>query len=281
MNRVLIAMPVKGGIDSVTMKSLVPLLRSGLPGHNFDFMISDGPAIPTSRNDIAHRALTGGYDDLVMIDKDIGWEVESLVRLLSHDLDIVAGAYCRHRPGVCSWLFIPLTGAVETEEKLLECSVIATGFMRIRVGALRRIAGFFPDLRYASKGHEGNEEYRLQHEFFGIGLAGPGSAEGRLDDIRKLLTGGGTMEQLRLAAFGSRGPAGLIGEDYRFCMRARQAGLRVWADFGLGILPHFGLAGYPITEDMVGCSDTRPQVLPHPDYFLENFGTPPPFTEPA
>lgn len=280
MKRVLIAMPIKGGIESVTLSSLIPLLRSGLPGYDFDFMISDGPAIPTSRNDIAHKALAGGFDELVMIDKDIIWNVDKLVRLLSHDLDIVGGAYCRHRPGPCSWLFIPVFDAKETETRLLECSALATGFMRIRVSALRRIAAFFPDLRYASKGNEGNEEYRLQHEFFGIGLAGPGSAEGRLDDIRKLIVAGGTIEQMREAAFGERCPSGLIGEDYRFCMRARQAGLRVWVDFGLDIMPHFGLASYPITEDMVGYHDKLPLITPRPDYFLENYGVPQPTIEP-
>ena len=269
-------MPVKGGVESYVLRSLVPLLREGLPGYEFDFMISDGPAIATSRCDIAHTAVTGDFDELVMVDKDIIFNLKQLLRLLSHDVDVVGGAYCRHKAGKASWLFLPLFNSAEGEDHLLECSAVATGFLRIRVAALKRIRDLFPDLRYASKGNDGSEHFRIQTEYFGIGLAGPGSAEGRLDEVRKLLTSGGSMEQIREAALGSCDPAGLIGEDYRFCMRARQAGLRVWVDFGLGIMPHMGPAPYPITQEMVGYKSDGPDMAPRPDYFIENFGTPPP-----
>lgn len=272
--RILLATPMKSGLSRQYLAGLVPLLKDGLPDCEVEFMTSSGLSVVMARNDLAWYAMDGKYDDVIMTDEDMLWTPANLSRLLSLDADVVGMPYCKHVVGAASWLFIPLKGAEKQPNGLLECSVVGTGCFRIQVRALDRIKAYFPDLSFSYKEPQ-QETARLMTFFFEIGLVGPGSSEGRLDRVREILTAGmgpDTMRQLRDATFGEEQPSGLVGEDYRFCMRARQAGLRVWVDLGEKIMPHVGPCAYPITPDMVGFRDDIPQAMPAPNYFLENFG---------
>ena len=48
-----------------------------------------------SRNILAALALGNGATDIVFIDSDVGWDVRDFMRLINHDVDVVAGAIIR------------------------------------------------------------------------------------------------------------------------------------------------------------------------------------------
>lgn len=83
------------------------------------------------RNQFLMHFVQSGYDDLVFIDDDMGWEDGALLRLLSHDVDVVGGVYPK-RQDKLEYPVKRLPGAeFDKETGLLEVKYLPTGFMRI------------------------------------------------------------------------------------------------------------------------------------------------------
>lgn len=81
--------------------------------------------------------------DLFFLDDDIGWPAEAVLRLLSHDVDMVAGIYpFKQDEGgfPASILADQKTGQPLERNGLLRASHVPAGFWRIRRPALQRMA---------------------------------------------------------------------------------------------------------------------------------------------
>jgi hypothetical protein len=260
--RLLIATPLRDGASSNYVRELVPLIKKGIPGYDIHTLFIAGPSVNFARNEIAFHAFNEGFDELVQIDEDLmHWE-RYLPRLMSHDVDIVAGVYCKKKTGKPFWLFTPKPGASVQPDGLLEVTGVATGFLRTKVDVLRRMLEKNPDNRFAAKAHEGDPA-TVRFDWFPMGVVGSGTAEGRLDEIRTaLLNGTTTLEDIRRIATEPREPGRLVGEDYYFCREARRAGYRIFVDLGMGILPHIGNISYPITKEMVTYDESQGSSLP-------------------
>lgn len=103
------------------------------------------------------------YDRLVWIDSDIAWSVEDLERLLSNDLDIVAGVIPMDRsgrigatrfvegaPGVMSWRDLMF------EEDVLEVDGVSFGFLAVKSGVFEKMPRPWFKLRDVPvQGHDG------------------------------------------------------------------------------------------------------------------------------
>ena len=144
--------------------------------------------------------------DLVFIDHDVTWERGALLRLLAHEVDLVAGAY----PKRIEPLTYPVRWMTEgeparTDSGLVEVEGVPAGFMRISRVCLERMAERYSDLRYV-RGAPPQEIIGLFDRM-------------RLDNGSKL------------------------SEDLSFCHRWRQIGGKVWLDpsFTMG---HIGLKNY-------------------------------------
>ena len=260
--RLLIATPLREGASSNYVKELVPLIQKGVPGFDVHTLFISGPSVNFARNEIAFHAFNEGFDELVQIDEDLMLWERYLPRLMSHNVDIVAGIYCKKKLGKPTWLFTPKPGATVDADGLLEVNGVATGFLRTKVRVLREMMQTNPDRRFAAKAHEGDPT-TVRFDWFPMGPVGPGTAEGRLDAIRHGLAARKlTIEQVEELANGVREPGRLLGEDYYFCREARRAGFRIFADLGMGILPHIGNAAYPITSDMVTYNPNDGGALP-------------------
>ena len=95
--RILIAIPTNKNIEAQTFKSIYDLI---IPeGYEVDFQYFWGYQVDQVRNLIAHWIVNGGYDYLFAVDSDISFEKDTLVRLLSHNKDIVSGIYIQRIPG--------------------------------------------------------------------------------------------------------------------------------------------------------------------------------------
>jgi hypothetical protein len=93
-----------------------------------------------ARNRLAHTALAGGFSYLLMVDDDIGFTPEGVLRLLFHDVDLIGGAY-QARDGGCFTAGDPrrVVGS-----PLLSCSWIAGGFLLVSRRCLERVAAVSP-----------------------------------------------------------------------------------------------------------------------------------------
>ena len=131
--------------------------------------------------------------DMVFIDADIGWEAEGFIRLISHPVDLVGGAY-RSRGDPEVYVLRSLDNELQRDRNtgLMAVEGVPTGFMRITRRAAVKMAEAYKDDWYTDP-------------------TAPGLT------IRQLFT------------FEVRDNR-LYSEDYNFCRRWRQIGGTCWVD---------------------------------------------------
>lgn len=95
--RILIAIPTNRNIEAQTFKSIYDLIIPD--GYVADFQYFWGYQVDQVRNLIAHWTIQNGYDYLFAVDSDISFERDTLLKLLSHNRDIVSGIYIQRIPG--------------------------------------------------------------------------------------------------------------------------------------------------------------------------------------
>lgn len=268
--KILLATPLLEGASPNYIRSLCGMLSAELPDIELDYMVSDCGCISFARNDIGWEAEKGGFDKVVMVDEDMLYTPENFLRLVSHDVDLIAAPYCKRRPGKPHYLFVPLEGAKVESDGKLECVRVATGLECIKVSALTKLRSAFPELEFLAQDSAGGPvETRMN--FFPMGVVGPRTAEARLDKIKSVLKADfgsdSDSDEQRLAdiraIISEDQPAGsLRGEDYYICDLMRRAGMHVYVDVGLPLIPHVGHIAFPITPEMVGFTPGQPITLP-------------------
>jgi hypothetical protein len=271
--KVLLATPLSAsGADSNYIRTLCGMLTAKLPGVHLDYMVSDTGCISFARNDIAFEAERGGFDKVVMADDDNLYTPENFLRIISHDVDVVAGPYCKRRPGKPNYLFVPLKGATVQANGMLECVRVATGLISIKVSALTKMRAAFPELEFLAQ-DKPDEAVVTRCNWFPMGVTGPRTAEARLDAVRDILLRSKTQSivdypdsdmiaDIQLAISEAHPAGTLKGEDYYFSDLVRRAGMKIYIDLGLPVIPHVGHVAYPITPEMVGFTPGAPMVLP-------------------
>lgn len=211
--KVFIALPCyTGGLAVMTYKSLM---------HDL-FQIVQGGTEVSICDEIGHadiyllraqmmRQFLDDKDatDMVMIDNDVGWEPGGLLKLLRHDVDVVAGVYPK-RENPIKFMFRcalnhgedvlpgdPTTGLVEVWGA-------PAGFMRITRTAAEQMVGAYSDLIARDEG-------------FGNVC--------RVFDPYWVREDGETPR--------------VLSEDYSFCQRWRDIGGKVFIDVSIG-MSHIG-----------------------------------------
>lgn len=118
--------------------------------------------IDHARNILCHRFLHEfpHATDLFFLDDDIGWPPEAVLRLLEHDVDIVAGAY----PWKQDELGFPVsmiadkeTGRLIERNGLIKASHVPAGFLRMRRSVVERMAEGQP--KYPWRDLNGHTEF--------------------------------------------------------------------------------------------------------------------------
>lgn len=94
--RILIAIPTAKNIEVETFKSIYDLQVP--EGYETDFQYFYGYNIDQIRNLIADWVVRG-YDYLFSVDSDIAFAPDTLVRMLSYNVDMVSGLYIQRKPG--------------------------------------------------------------------------------------------------------------------------------------------------------------------------------------
>jgi hypothetical protein len=193
------------------VKSLL-LSQSALQRANIGFrayFVVQDSLVMQARNQILTEFRASDATDLIFIDSDIGWEVGALLRLISHNVPIVAGLYRRKEETVSYTVQFSDRHAVtrNRETGLIEVTRVGAGFLRLQRNAIERMIDAYPGLRYS-----------------------PPHALGETKD--------------RYALFDTSLENGEFrGEDYTFCDRWRAIGGKIWADPEI-VLHHIGTMAY-------------------------------------
>lgn len=191
--------------------------------------ISGDAVLPRVRNQCIAAALVRGAERIVMIDSDIGFDAQNLVRLVTHDRDIVGAApqaqlkYWRDAADPrCVWR--PFPGESRTDEHgLVEAQGLATGFLMVRARVFEEMVISGKARRYIYPGTRPEAWPFLatyfDYELVPVDLANDPNLLAQCDAV-------GVSPEDRVM---------WEGEDYYLCNRARELGFKCWMDTGLQV----------------------------------------------
>jgi len=171
--------------------------------NNIDFQIdtlSNESNVNRARNTCASKFLSGDATHLMFVDADIKFNPTDVVKLLTHDKDIVGGIYPQKT--LPPKMVVNTINNGKREGNLIEVGTIGTGFMLIKRTVFEKLI------------EEGATPYNDQMELIN---------NNQYDFFQ--------------CTIDSRGR--YLTEDWSFCRRWRQVGGEVWADLDVA-LEHVG-----------------------------------------
>ena len=156
--KLMVGIPAYGGtITTQTFRSLfVDLTKLALNGWEIDVVDSiTGAEIDTIRNKIISRFAASDCDELIMVDTDVTWGYDSMLRLLAAPIDkggdIIAGIYPKKQEPI-EYPFDPKlydNGTVRlNEDGLILCNHVPAGFLRIPKGTAQKLIEENQNLQY-------------------------------------------------------------------------------------------------------------------------------------
>jgi hypothetical protein len=123
----------------------IDALRSAGIGWEVTYEIGNS-LIADARNQLLGRFHASTHSDLVFIDADIAWQPKDLLKLLGHDVPLVAGVYQRKSREKLDFT-VKFPPQIRQHSGLLEAERTGAGFMRIRRDCLERMISDYPELR--------------------------------------------------------------------------------------------------------------------------------------
>ena len=204
-----ILVPVATHIEPDCERSLVDLELRGYPVRRvFGFA-----AIDQARSQMASDALADGFDELMWIDSDVGFDPDAVAKLRGHGVPIACAIYPKKGKQALACNLLPETDHVTFGQGggLLEIAYAATGFLFTR-------RSVYDDVARDSRLPPCNQRFgHAMTPYFLPMLVEDGAGHWYL------------------------------GEDFSFSERARRAGHRIYADTTIRLF-HIGRHGYSWEE---------------------------------
>lgn len=213
MKKLYIALPVYGGYHPLFIQSLLRLQMEPPCALALRPCVGDS-LVARARNKLAADFLASDASHLLFLDTDLIFSPAHIERLISHDVDIVAGLYPKKQLNL-SWVVNILHGEQPDERGLQRVKYIGTGCLLIA----RRVLETMRDRLAISYVTDIEQVQRTEHDFFP--------------------TGPMFDKESGLMRYHS--------EDWGFCRRALDLGFTVWADTRVA-LKHVGDCIYPVTS---------------------------------
>lgn len=245
--KVLLATPVKGPIDLGYHHGIVHCLMNPIPGVEIIPAVTVGTYINWARNDLVVVAASQKCDRILYVDSDMAFGAPEVERILSHDVDIVSGQYCKRKPGEPEWLAKAVDGAVPDDNGLMEATQLPAGFLCVKMSVFDTMFAKLPQRRYRTATSE------LRCEYFPLALTERDGwrhpAEVKLAEIRAMVARGVSAETATeiLAICQMEVECSPVGEDTAFSRLARVCGIKMYVDEKLNIR-HVGSIGFPAFE---------------------------------
>lgn len=116
-------------------------------GIEWDFYVRSGDQyIGRSRDTLVHFFMQTDYTDMVFIDADLAFSPEALLKLLTHDVDVVGGTYLKKDDS--GYACTVLNNKIHSNG-LIKAEMLPTGFLRFRRQVFEREVS-----KYISEGKE-------------------------------------------------------------------------------------------------------------------------------
>jgi len=190
------------GIEPECQKSLEELELRG-----FEVRRKSLGMIDFARSVMASEAVRDGFEHIMWIDSDIGFDPNDVLKLRAHRLPIVTGIYPKKGERAIASNLLPGTNQVKFGKGggLLEISLAGAGFMFAHRDVFKALEESLPLC---------NESFNLPFYPYFLPMIGE-----------------------------DRGKPWYLGEDFAFCERAKRKGFQIWADTTIR-LKHFGRYGF-------------------------------------
>jgi hypothetical protein len=247
--KILLATPIKGDPKLSFVTGLMECVRLT----DADYIVSFCPStyVQAGRNHLVGEARKHGCDELIFIDSDMAIRPEHILKLRSHDVDIVGALYAKRVSGEPQWT-CHTDGSVAKGD-LISCNDLGTGLLRIKMKVFDRFDEVFQGRKY-----QNGDDPTLLTEYFPMALTvGDGwqhPAETKLLAISAVLEGyqgdpggRGLHEDIEAVMAMETDPVRIVGEDCSWCRMAKHAGFTVWVDPTVCV-GHVGEATYPLVE---------------------------------
>ena len=256
MRRVILSVPLKGALASYFVNNLISACRAALPGVQLDFAFLEGAPVQQARNEICDQAVRSGYDEVVMLDKDLDVGVGDLVRILSHDVPVVCALY-PHRSLDTFWHVRALPEVREPDAVgLMQVQQSAVGFCKIKVATIKKLMADHPDRAGVLTETGGGS--RLVHELFPMELVGPNTPAARLRAVEnaiiknnKAFDWSTLTTDIETALYQRHAEQNLHqAEDYGFCRLCAESKIPVCVDTKL-IVQHEASVKLPIPDEQL------------------------------
>ena len=202
-----ICVPCYGG--QVTEKHYVSMMSYTIACMKNDMTFSietlaNESLVTRARNNlVAKMMMNHKTTHLMFVDADVGFQPESIYKLIAHDKDVVGGIYPK-KTFEPDYVFNPSLDS-KREGNLIEVDDIGTGFLLIKREVIQKMFNSFPDLKYKNNININSEAEPFMYALF--------------DTMIK----NGTY----------------LSEDYTFCQRWRDLGGKIYADTSIP-LSHTG-----------------------------------------
>jgi hypothetical protein len=103
--------------------------------------------VTRARNNlVAKMMMNPKATHLMFIDADVGFDTESVYKLIAHNKDVIGGIYPK-KTFQADYVFNPTPNA-KREGDLIEVDDIGTGFLLIKREVIQKMFDSFPDLKY-------------------------------------------------------------------------------------------------------------------------------------
>jgi hypothetical protein len=247
--KVLLGIPIKGS----PLLPFVTGLMECIQLQDAHYIVSFCPStyVQAGRNHCVGEARKHGCDELIFCDADMAVKPEHILKLRSHDVDIVGGLYCKRKSGEPEWTCHATGGPAVGD--LIPVNDTATGLLRIKMRVFDKFDEVFTGRKY-----QNGDDPTLLTEYFPMGLTvGDGwqhPAEAKLEAISALLRAkeywndsDGFKDAVEALMAKETPSVHIVGEDCSFCRMAKHAGFQAWVDATCQIR-HVGEASYPLVE---------------------------------
>ncbi len=157
---------------------------------------TSGSLLVMERNNLVRRFLESDCTHMLCIDSDIGWQPHTIIDMINHDVDFIAGLYPSKIDGRFFYrAYVDDEGQIRQNEKgLIKVSGVPAGFMLIKRVVFMKIMEKFPQLHYISRSDS-------------------------------------TLPSKSYAFFNTVIQDGTFwGEDYVFCELVHEVGIDIWID---------------------------------------------------
>jgi FkbM family methyltransferase len=214
----------------------------------------DSPNVGRARNLLTRRFLEGDYSDLLFIDSDLIFSYEQIERILSHEEEVVGGLYFKKMEGEPAPVINAIKNPIQKPSGLVQVGYIGSGFLRIKRVVFEKIMERYGDeIAYVVDGTRDVLEYNFwnlhTHVFDAAGFEYDEKQVALLMDKHQV-SEGRARKAVRTR---------WLSEDWWFCQRCQDLGIKVWADRGIA-LRHSGNALYPLQTQEAKIFDGRKAV---------------------